>query len=621
LQYRVRGERRSIRELLELFPFEQLSNELQCRLAFNWVETGEPERGERTLNQLADSGQIHSVGLASLAVLAHRRGDHTEQLRLALEARKIQALHDPPGAVASQVIDALLGLGRLEEALTEAQAFVQWAETSKELGQLVTALSFLSYALEQQHQFEAQRQTLLRALEICGQLNWPNRAATLQIDLAKLEAMRGEFATAEEILQVARVSIEITDGFAIAVLEQACGLVADWSGVPNRAKEYFERGLRAAEVARASVVSQRLRFHLADLSLRMGSVQSSTVQSDAGLNGHHLSFIQALRNHRDGQFEITLEQLEALQRLPLEPHLSVRVRAIQADCLEHLGRDSSAIRTELVGWDGMVETRILPLEQMEITSKNPLVQTLDSVPTLEPANPQMVLTTLGEFRAEINGIRVPIHLTKSAELLAWLAIHRSGTREVIVEALWGTNAEERHYEYFRVAVRRLRVALSAAYPGFSNPLPIELGRYQLADELKIQTDLPSGSQTDPPLEMLETEFVRLNQSFLPESEAEWIELLREQIRERAVDLGLYLARQQTRATEAIVRYQQVLKLDPMSDKANQGLIEQHYQVGAVGAAQKALEQYERVLHQELGLTPMEDFLEQMRVWGLKPQAI
>jgi LuxR family transcriptional regulator, maltose regulon positive regulatory protein len=212
-------------------------------------------------------------------------------------------------------------------------------------------------------------------------------------------------------------------------------------------------------------------------------------------------------------------------------------------------------------------------------------------------------------------------LTKSAELLAWLAIHRSGTREVIVEALWGTNAEERHYEYFRVAVRRLRVALSAAYSGLVNPLPIELGRYQLASELKIHTDLPLHSEINAPLEVLEAEFIRLSQPFLPESEAEWIEILRDQIRERAVDLGLRLAQAQTRATEAIVRYQQVLKLDPMCDKANQGLIEQHYQAGAVGAAQKALEQYERVLRQELGLTPMEGFLEQMRLWGLKPQAL
>jgi two-component SAPR family response regulator len=274
-----------------------------------------------------------------------------------------------------------------------------------------------------------------------------------------------------------------------------------------------------------------------------------------------------------------------------------------------------------VGWDGMVETKILQPEQMENTSKNPLVQTLDSVPTLEPAEPQLVLTTLGEFRAQINGIRVPIHLTKSAELLVWLAIHRSGTREVIVEALWGMDAEERHYEYFRVAVRRLRVALNEAYSGLANPLPIELGRYQLAAELMVQTDLPVTSETDASLERLESEFVRLSQPFLPESEAEWIELLRDQIRERAVNLGLYLARQQTRATEAILRYQQVLKLDPMCDKANQGLIEQHYQAGAFGAAQKALEQYERILRQELGLAPMEVFLEQMRGWGLKPQAV
>jgi DNA-binding SARP family transcriptional activator len=165
------------------------------------------------------------------------------------------------------------------------------------------------------------------------------------------------------------------------------------------------------------------------------------------------------------------------------------------------------------------------------------------------------------------------------------------------------------------------VALSAAYSGLVNPLPIELGRYQLASELKIQTDLPVHSEVNAPLEVLEAEFVRLSQPFLPESEAEWIEILRDQIRERAVDLGLRLAQAQTRATEAIVRYQQVLKLDPMCDKANQGLIEQHYQAGAVGAAQKALEQYERVLRQELGLTPMEGFLEQMRLWGLKPQAL
>ncbi len=615
-QYRVRGERRSIRELLELFPFEKLSNELQCRLAFNWIETGEPERGERSLNQLADSGQIHSVGLASLAVLAHRRGDYSEQLRLALEARKIQTPNELPGAVASQVIGALLGLGRLGEALTEAQGFVGWAEVHQEAGQLVTALSFLSYVLEQQHQFEAQRQTLLRTIQICQDQNFPNRAATLQIDLAKLEAMREEFGVAQELLRVARVSIEPSDGFAVAILEEACGLVADWSQETDQAREYFELGLRAAETARANVLTQRLRFHLVDLSFRLGKPQPNVE-----LNGHYLEFIQAFKNAQGGQFETALAQLESLEQLPLEPYLIVRVLAMQADCFEHLGRDSSAVRSKFAGWNGVVGTKISELEQFENTPKNSSIQTLNSVAALEPTKPELVLTTLGEFRAQINGVRVPIHLTKSAELLAWLAIYRSGTREVIVEALWGTDAEERHYEYFRVAVRRLRVALNAAYSGLANPLPIELGRYQLASELKIQTDLPVPSEINASLEMLEAEFIRLSQPFLPESEAEWIELLRDQIRERAVDLGLRLANQQTRATEAIVRYQQVLKLDPMSDKANQGLIERHYQAGAVGAAQRALEQYERVLRQELGLTPMEGFLEQMRVWGLKPQAL
>jgi DNA-binding SARP family transcriptional activator len=237
-----------------------------------------------------------------------------------------------------------------------------------------------------------------------------------------------------------------------------------------------------------------------------------------------------------------------------------------------------------------------------------------TVTRTEPPTVRLQITTLGDLAARVDGVTVPVALAKSRELLVWLALHASGTRDEIVTALWDGSAEERHVEYFKVAVRRLRGALKNALGTDADPLPYREGRYRLDTTFRVEVDArldPSPSLTT---QELARQFQAFTQPFMPGSDSEWIEDLRAQCQQRAITLGLALAA--ASEADAPTVYRQVLHLDPWNDPAHQGLIHSLLDTDRQAEAEHALRAYRRLLQDEFGTAPPPEFLLRLQRRGL-----
>jgi LuxR family transcriptional regulator, maltose regulon positive regulatory protein len=607
-QYRARGEVRSVRHVLESVPFQALSSEFQCRLAFTLVETGDVTRGAALLEALRASDEIHPVGLAGLAVLAGRRGERELQLTLAKEALDRLEPGQTLPAASSPLVSALNALGRTEEALTHAQGFADRARKQGQAGEGVTALMLLASVYERQHRFLEQRGTLSEAVVRCREHRWPHRAAPLLIELGKLQAMAGEFGEATASFAEARDALE-PDTFAFAVLLEARGLSALWEGDALGAQKHFAACADTAERISAKVVAQRARFWENDARRALGEPAVPGV----GMQAAFEAVLEALHSAR---LEAARDRLEKLELTTASVPIVVRATALQVALLE--GKDADVARTLWASWRGAIGPGVLVTEASALRRLG--VRT-ESIAWLEgdtakhsstaPTGHRLELTSLGEFRVVLNKRDVPVTLMKSAELLVWLALHKSGTRERIVTALWGEDAEERHHGYFRVAVRRLRVALSTVFTD-GNPVPMERNLYSLHPNLEPRLDLLEAERAPDS----EARFEVLQRQFLPSAESEWADGVRARCARLALETGLHLAELSAEDTEAQAWYARVLTLDPLCDAAHQGRIERHWRSGALSDAQRCLLQYENIVFEQLDLGLEAGFLEKVRNWGL-----
>jgi len=606
-QYRARGEARGVREVLERVPFEALSGEYQCRLAFTLVETGDAARGVALLETLRASGEIHPVGLASLAVLAGRRGERELQLSLAQAALDGLEPGQSLPAAFSPLVSALNALGRTDEALGHAQRFSQEARFRCDASESVTALMLLASVYERQQRFLEQRETLSEAVERCREHQLPHRAAPLLIELGKLQAMAGEFAKAEGSLEEAKAALEPAT-FAFAVLLETRGLSALWQGDAHAARAHFAASAETAERVGARVVAQRARSWLNDARRALGE---EVVPSDFAP-----AFEAVLDALYGSRLEAARRGLAELDLTTVSVPIVVRMTMLRAALLQ--GKDAETARALQASWRGAVGLGVLETEARMLArlgvplgpNHEPAANNANRPPTTT-IDHRLRLTSLGEFRVALNGRDVPITLTKSAELLVWLALNGSATRERIVNALWGEDAEERHHEYFRVAVRRLRVALSTVFTD-GNPVPMERTLYSLHPKLEPRVDL---------LELecapdSEARFDALRRPFLPSADSEWAHETRARCNQQALETGLRLAGNSLANLEAQGWYARVLTLDPLCDAAHQGRIERHWRDQAMSEAQRCLTRYETVVFEELGLGLDVNFLERARTWGL-----
>jgi len=217
------------------------------------------------------------------------------------------------------------------------------------------------------------------------------------------------------------------------------------------------------------------------------------------------------------------------------------------------------------------------------------------------------VVTFRRLEVRVNGVLVHFPFAKAAELCAYLIVHGASRREEIVDALWNGSSDARHMDYFRVAVRRLRLALTEADPAVNNPVTYQGGYYALADtyDLRRDFDLVTRAPAQLDLPSLQEAWTAYEGDFLPTLDSDWAHSWRAEYREQLIQASLTFAARAAQPLDqaAAEAFRQVLRIDRLNESAYHGLIQHHLNGGERDVAQHLFQRYARLIQDEYGLAP------------------
>jgi DNA-binding SARP family transcriptional activator len=254
-----------------------------------------------------------------------------------------------------------------------------------------------------------------------------------------------------------------------------------------------------------------------------------------------------------------------------------------------------------------------------IAAKRAALHPMRGAATAVPSSPRLGvhLKTFGERGVTLNGAPVTVGLSKSFELLVFLALHGPSPREAIMDALWEGSREGRHQEYFKVAVRRLRAAL--ATPEVLNPVPLVGDRYALGKEFVVHVDAHALEEPDAH-GAIETALHSFDGAFLEGIDSAWASERREHYAAALEDAYLHWGRsaRQRDPERALTLFARGLRLHPLSESLLLASVETLCELGRHGAAGAAFARFKSALKNDLGVEPDRDLLRRLERAGLPP---
>ncbi|MFC6662213.1 hypothetical protein [Deinococcus multiflagellatus] len=561
------------------------------------IEAGEPELGEPELRALHDQGLTTAVGFTALTLLATRRGDFAEQLRLA-ELGLALFPAEETRALALQRAVALISLGQVHEGLRVCEAAAaqarargapleeaaaltmgqyahqmlgQWAERAQavarasallqEQRQGARALPLMNILAEEallRGDLDGAHAGLLQALDIAGRHS-PVMAAQLHLTLAQWQVARGDLAAARATLDTAldtarRLGLEVLRPFALLARFEVLSAL----GAPAEAEAAYQDACTLlAGNARAEVLLPFYSGLHAWGRQDLAGAKSAFARA-AALPGR-------TQPARAGLYLLELQRRAG----PLGPDAAAQARQRLGDLspLPLLALDREALRP-------------LAAALVQLDPTHPLGALLGPLPadaTPAAPAPQPVPTTtldvrlLGAVQIWAGGHALRLPLAKSAEVLLWLGWHGAGSSAEIMNDLWDGSRQSKHHEYFRVAVRRLRAALTQASGWPFDPVPYDGQRYRLHPDLtlhldarEVMTRLGQGEVAGA-LDLYSGDL-------LPGSEGEWVRTLREGLRGALLDAVVDAARTQP-GEQSLSLLRRAALLEPAGEAVNVTLIE------------------------------------------------
>lgn len=601
-RYRDRGEHRLTRALLEPLVEAPLPPALQERLAWAQIETGSSREGEFRLQSLREEDRLTPAGFASLATMRGRQGNYEEQLALAQEglARVGQGPEVP--ALSWPLVFASLRLGLLDQAEEIAGRFVTLAAQGKDQVRLAEAWQLQGIVWRHTRSAADATGPLIRARRVYEALGWSGRVADLHLDELELSMKNGEIGGMSSRLRALETEVGAERAVYHARRLRLLGAAERRFGRADQAEVTLQLALEATRASGLNLEPSGLPLEWADCLLQQQRPDEAatwlSMPCPVALSTRHAVLMALMTGS-----PLRLEQDSLLQ----ESDAETRLRAILLLAAQGKFGAVGAAQAEL---DRNLHTPHLQADYAlaRLLHKTPANALLKSASkTREPkaleidASPMILkLVTLGDLQVLLDGKSVQIGLTKARELLVWLAIHGSGSRDELVTALWDGSAEERHIEYFRVAVRRLRAALKDFLTTDLDPLPYAAGRYRLSPTLQLKVDVLSDVNAG------------WARPFLPGLDSEWIQDYRAQAFQKAV--SALLTQAVTAAPDhAANLYRQLLVIDPLLALAHEGLVRALLTSGNQDGARLALNVYEQMLSCEYALLLPPAFLESLPV--------
>lgn len=638
--YENRWEYQLVRQVLEQFPEHALPPELLRLLGHALLETGEGARGEGLLYRLRQAGQNSPGLLRSLAVVASRAGQIDRLLALTEEGL---ALSTTPGDQRRFLLikaHALRQADRPAEALVVAQQVAALAESAGNLVDYGSALGQLEQTYGELGRWVESEAAVRQALEVYTRLGMPGRIPQFQINLAGLLLKQDQPAEAHALLDLALPESEQEEGTDLAQLLELRGDVYLWQSRHAEALEAYERATSVSERLNISILSLRIAPKLSEAAFSLGRLDQAedalaqlqrAAQADVPYAAANLWVCRGLRARHDRDWPGAERAFAAAKARLTDLGTAIGYRAVlygaEASCaLEHFTLPDAvcldadlqrAERFHLLPEDRPLLERLIAA-CVQLQGLTSALQRLAGpgpempIPTPTPETLTLAIQTLGTLRVQLGGQPVHMPLRKSAEVLVWLALNGPGSRDQIIDALWDGSNERRHIEYFKVAVRHLRLAL-VTHPAVTfNPLPFDEGRYRLAERFTVETDTAAARialklSTEASLRRALAVYAG---PFLHTTETDWAATLRLDVLETTVAAALKLGTllEQTAPDEAVAVYERTAELEPLGEDSYVRLIRLHTARGDEASAKRVYLRYRRMLAEEWGRRPEEELM-------------
>lgn len=608
-RYTQRLEMSMVCRVLENFSADQLPVALQLQWAGALLETGQSAAGAALLARVAQ--QEDSALLRFYQARLSGAGQHYQAQ---LEASE-QALRQYPDDLALLRLKAhaLLNQGRAEDALQVAQHALSLCRSAPS-GRAATVgeaqcLHLCAQCLYGLGRWQDYQAVLEQALAAFSALSMPLRSLYLFNDLADLYRKQGRLPEAQDVLERAIRMAREEHSSVLPTLLETLGETQFDAGDREAGLGTLRQALRYCDEFGEINLQRRIRVILADTLARVELVAQAEAQLEqaeplSNVLRPYAAFVRGLIALVRGENETALSWLEPLHFDDYHP-LAVRASVYRRELHLRLRRTHSLPARE-VAWIRRHPARHVLRQDAPWVSRTLRELKLQlSAPALM-ARPELQIETLGRLQVRAGSQPLQLPFAKAGELLVWLAVHGPATRERIVDALWDGSPEERHVGYFKVVVRRLRLALSEILPDVINPLPFENGVYALSPDLKVNLDIsrPFPLVLDVAGRLSER-LTRWRGEFLPNLTTEWVEEMRRQILDQFTVQALQEAASIASKHPGIAQraYQLILSFDPLHINAHHLLIRLlHNQADGVGARQ-AFKAYCQMIGQEFSEKP------------------
>ncbi|WP_019011948.1 tetratricopeptide repeat protein [Deinococcus aquatilis] len=603
-RYTERLEMSLVCRTLQDFSPDQLPVEVQLQWAGALLETGQPEAGAALLAQV----QAQQDSALLRFYQARLRGSG-QNYQAQLDAAE-EALRTYPDALSLLRLKAhaLLNLEQAEEALQTAQYAL--ARCPVPLGvEEAQCLHLCAQCLYGLGRWQEYQRMLERALDAFTALSMPVRTLYLFNDLADLYRKQGRLPEAHDLLEQAVRTAREENSAALPMLLETLGETLLDMGDLESGMGTLRQALGICDEFGALNLQRRIRLILAEALARTDQVAQAEDQLEqaeplnSGLRPR-AEFVRGLIALVQGDAQAALARFGPLDFQAHHP-LALRTVVYRRELQLKLKRVHKLSTAEAAWIQQHPAQHVLRQDAPWVTRTLREVK-LQFQPTLTTPRATLHLNTLGQLRARVESRPLQIPFAKAGELLVWLALHGPASREQIVDALWDGSREERHIGYFKVVVRRLRLALSEILPDVINPLPFEAGQYALSSDFSVDLDVTrSFSSTDDEAGRLTQRLSLWQGEFLPGLTSEWIQEERRRIQDEWTVQILHEAAgvQATHPELAQQAYQLILRLDPLQVPAHHALIRLlHGRADAVAASQ-AYGAYSRMMRREFAEEP------------------
>lgn len=612
-QFERRWEPMLVRNTLESLE-EHLSNPLRRALGHALLETGEAKRGEVILLELARNGFKGAYMSFSLGVLALHHGKIDVLLHHA-EDGLLQADADAHLTMLLRLkAAALTNLGRYQEGLEVGQAAADEAERRNDLVELGNALTIVEKIQTVLGQTVRAESTINRALSIFEGLGTINQQLVLLEDLIWVYYQQGKL---EQALELANRAIHMAEHEFLYMKASILAMRSEVQFLRNEltaVEQDLLEALRLCPEFHLDVLKRALWSRLAETRLLQGQQRAAL----EALEWAHIAPEYAAGDtqcaHRmclalfaldAGRLLEAQQQFQAVIEATLDPHQAIRAQAYQ---LEIHRQQRTLQRSQVESLNHKVAQATINPLRPDRQRLRPLQEECSKrgwpFPTpengLETKREQTLLSiqTLGALQVRIKQKPIHLPLTRCGELLIYLAVHGLSSRDQLISALWDGSNEQRHIEYFKVALKQLRAALAGQGQLDFPPIPISDGLYQLSPNFDLEMDFKRLRQAinEKDLEGIWQLLETSRGTFLPETDAEWVSLLRHEIAEDLLEAAMLRAKalEINDPQAALDALHKATELEPLADQAWFKIIRIRLALGQPEEAEQVLGRAQRV---------------------------